>query len=73
MSSEVVFAPKSLGTELAQEVLAACVDHQVAPHVFPGIEASFAVVALVLLFLGSAGRLFFSMGFEVVQQHFCAP
>lgn len=69
VSREVIFAPKSLGAELAQEVLAACVDHQVASHVFPGVEASFAVVALVLLLLGSAVGLFFCVGFEVIQEH----
>lgn len=73
VTREVVFAPESLGTELTQEVLAACVDHQVAPHILPGVEASLAVVALVLLLLGSSRRLLFGVGFEVVEQHLSAP
>lgn len=69
VSREVVFAPKSLGTKLAQEILAACVDHQVASHIFPGVEASFAVVALVLLLLVSVVGPLFCVGFEVIEQH----
>lgn len=53
VTSEVVFAPKSLGAELTQEVLASCVDHQVATHILPGVEASLAVVALVFLLPGA--------------------
>lgn len=73
MTGEVILAPKSLGAELAQEVLASCVDHQVASHILPGVEASLAVVALVLLLLGYSRWLFFCVGFEVVKQHLGAP
>ena len=69
VAREVVFAPESLGAELAQEVLAARVDHQVAPHILAGVEAPLAVVALVLLLLGARRGLLFGMGFEVVEQH----
>jgi hypothetical protein len=73
VTGEMILAPKSLGAELAQEVLASCVDHQVTSHILPGIEASRAVVALVLLLLGSTGGLFLCVGFEVIQQHLGAP
>lgn len=73
VTSEVVFAPKSLGTELTQEVLASCVDHQVATHIFPGVEASITVVALVFLLPGCLVGLFFRVRLEVVQQDLGAP
>lgn len=73
MTSEVIFAPKSLGTELTQEVLASCVDHQVATHILPGVEASLAMVALVFLLSGYIVGLFFCMRLEVVQQDLGAP
>lgn len=73
VTSEVVFAPKSLGTELTQEVLASCVDHQVATHIFPGIEAPITVVALVFLLPGRVLSLFFCVRLEVVQQDLGAP
>lgn len=73
MTSEVIFAPKSLGTELTQEVLASCVDHQVATHILPGVEASLAMVALVFLLPGHIVGLFFCMRLEVVQQDLGAP
>lgn len=72
MACEVVFAPKSLGTKLAQEVLTACVDHHVAPHVFPGVEQSIAVVAPVLLLLVCVG-LVFGVGLEMDEQHLGVP
>lgn len=73
VTSEVVFAPKSLGTKLTQEVLASCVDHQVATHILPGVEASLTVVALVLLLPGRMVGLFFGMRLEVDQQDLGAP
>lgn len=73
MTSEVIFAPKSLGTELTQEVLASCVDHQVTTHILPGVEASLAMVALVFLLPGHIVGLFFCMRLEVVQQDLGAP
>lgn len=74
MASKVVFAPKSLGAKLTQEVLASCVDHQVATHILPGVEASLTMVALVFLLPG--GRivgLFFRMRLEMIQQDVGAP
>lgn len=73
VASEVVFAPKSLGTELTQEVLASCVDHQVAAHILPGVEASLAVVTLVFLLPGRVVGLLFGVRLEVVQQDLGAP
>lgn len=73
VTSEVVFAPKSLGAELTQEVLASCVDHQVATHILPGVEASLAVGALVFLLPGRVVGLVFRVRLEVVQQDLGAP
>lgn len=73
MTSEVVFAPKSLGTELTQEVLASCVDHQVTAHILPGVEASLTMVALVFLLSGRMVGLLFPVGLEVGQQDLGAP
>lgn len=73
VTGEVVFAPKSLGTELTQEVLASCVDHQVATHILPGVEASLAMVALMLLLPGRMVGLFFRVRLEVDQQDLGAP
>lgn len=73
MTSEVVFAPKSLGTELTQEVLASCVDHQVTTHILPGVEASLTMVALVFLLSGRMVGLLFPVGLEVGQQDLGAP
>lgn len=73
MASEVIFAPESLGTELTQEVLASCVDHQVTAHILAGVEASVTMVALVFLLPNYSGGLFFRMGSDVLQQDLGAP
>lgn len=57
VASQVVLAPKSLGTKLAEEVLAACVNHHVTPHIFAGVEIAFTMVTLMFLFLGAAAWL----------------
>lgn len=67
MSGQVVFATKALGTVLAQEVLPACVHHQVPPDILAGVEAPVTVVTWVFLFLHAA-RWPPGMGLEVLQE-----
>lgn len=73
VTGEVVFAPKALGAELTQEVLASCVDHQVATNILAGVEASVTMVALVLLLPGGMVGFFFRVRLEVDQQDLSAP
>jgi len=64
---QMILPPKPLSTVLAQEVLPPRVHYQVSPHIFPGVEASVAVVTRMLLFLRST-RSSSRMSFEVLQQ-----
>lgn len=64
---EVVLPSKALGTVLAQEIFAPCVDHHVPANILAGVEAAVAVVAGVFLLLGAARR-FARVALEVFQE-----
>lgn len=68
MPSQVILAPEALRTVLAQEVFAARVNHQVAPHILARVETALAVLTLVPLFLGSSRGAFASVGTQVLEQ-----